>query len=110
VIVEVRALYDNIPCPTPDERSSSAEPLHLTDAALQTNIFGLHCGMWVIDCASCQAYNVCVIMAPCERWPQGGAEERIACPRGEGEAPAMGIIKRGCVMPTATGYKRALST
>jgi hypothetical protein len=75
-----------------------------------TNICGLHCGMWVIDCASGQAYNVFVIMAPCERWPQGGAEERLACPRGEGEAPAMGSIKRGRVMPTATGYKRALST
>jgi hypothetical protein len=70
-----------------------------------TNICGLHCGMGVIDCVSCQAYNVCVIMASCERCPHGGAEERIACPRGEGEAPAMGSIQRGRVRPTATGYK-----
>ena len=75
-----------------------------------TTICGLHCGMGVLDCALCQAYNVCVIMASCERCPQGGAEERIACPRGEGEAPAMGSIKRGRVRHPATGYKRALST
>ena len=74
-----------------------------------TNLCGLHCGVWVIDCASWQAYNVCVIMASCERCPQGGAEERLACPKGEGEAPAMGSIKRGRVIPTATGYKRALA-
>jgi hypothetical protein len=40
---------------------------------------------------------------------RGGAEERIACPRGAGETPAMGSIKRGRVMPPATGYKRAWS-
>src|SRR5207247_1492003 len=45
-----------------------------------TTICGLHCGMGVLDCALCQAYNVCVIMASCERCPQGGAEERRACP------------------------------
>src|SRR4051812_15426012 len=74
-----------------------------------TTICGLHCGMGVLDCALCQAYNVCVIMASCERCPQGGAEERLACPRGAGEAPAMGSIKRGRVRHPATGYKRALS-
>jgi hypothetical protein len=41
--------------------------------------------------------------------PHAGAEERIAFPRGEEEAPAMGIIKRGRVMHTATGYKRSVA-
>jgi hypothetical protein len=41
--------------------------------------------------------------------PHGGAEERIAFPRGEEEAPAMGIIKRGRVRHTATGYKRSVA-
>ena len=41
--------------------------------------------------------------------PHGGAEERIAFPRGEEEAPAMGIIKRGRVRQTATGYKRSVA-
>jgi hypothetical protein len=61
------------------------------DSALlsQTNICGLHCGVWVIDCVSWQAYNVCVIMVSCERRAegadraQGSAEERVACPTGE---------------------------
>jgi len=54
-----------------------------------TNILGLHCGVWVIDCVSWQAYNVCVIMVSCERRAegadraQGSAEERVACPTGE---------------------------
>ena len=41
--------------------------------------------------------------------PHGGAEERIAFPRGEGEAPAMGVIKRGRVRHTATGYRRSVA-
>ena len=32
-----------------------------------TNICGLHCGVWVVDCTLYQAYNVCVIMVSCER-------------------------------------------
>jgi hypothetical protein len=62
-----------------------------------TNICGLHCGMGVIDCVSCQAYNVCVIMASCERCPHGGAEERIACPRGGGRGAGHGQhTERSC--------------
>ena len=30
------------------------------------NTFALHCGVWIIDCRRRQAYNVFVIMAPCE--------------------------------------------
>src|SRR5262249_20729641 len=30
--------------------------------------FRLHCGAWVVDCISRQAYKVSVIMAPCKRW------------------------------------------
>jgi hypothetical protein len=40
---------------------------------------------------------------------QGGAEKRIALPRGEVEAPATGVVERGCVMHTATGYKRSVA-
>src|SRR5262245_1900860 len=40
---------------------------------------------------------------------QGGAEERMACPRGAGETPAMGSLKSDRVMPPATGDKRAWS-
>ena len=28
----------------------------------------IHCRVWVVDCASRQAYNAFVIMAICERW------------------------------------------
>jgi len=49
------------------------------DALLSlTNIFGLHYGVWhvklacrkdtVVDWLARQAYNVFIIMAPCERW------------------------------------------
>jgi len=37
--------------------------------------------------------------------PQGGAEERIAFPMGEGEGPAKGIVETDYCMHTATGYK-----
>src|SRR5262245_3762864 len=29
-------------------------------------MFGLHCGVWSVDCAWHQGYKVVVIMAPCE--------------------------------------------
>jgi hypothetical protein len=32
------------------------------------NSFGLHCGVWGVDCAAHQAYNVSVVTAACERW------------------------------------------
>jgi hypothetical protein len=36
---------------------------------------------------------------------QGSAEERLALRRGEGEAPAKGIVEVGCVIYDATEYK-----
>jgi len=36
--------------------------------ACSHNTFGLPYGVWVIDCAPPQAYNVFVIIAPCKRW------------------------------------------
>ena len=41
--------------------------------------------------------------------PQGGAEERVALPRREVEAPAKGIVERGCCMHTATEYKGSVA-
>ena len=32
----------------------------------QTTMFRLHCGGWVVDCASRQAYNVSVVLVLCE--------------------------------------------
>jgi hypothetical protein len=37
-------------------------------ALSQINTFGLHCGVWVVDCRLRQGYKVSVVMAPCERW------------------------------------------
>ena len=45
---------------------SKIDPFLRHRLALTTHLFGLHCGMWVIDCASPKAYNVSV-MAPFER-------------------------------------------
>jgi len=48
--------------------ANSIRPFFATTALLsQTNTFELLCGVWVIDCVPPQAYNVFVIMAPCER-------------------------------------------
>jgi hypothetical protein len=41
--------------------------------------------------------------------PHGGAEERIAFPRGEGEAPTKGVIEIARVRHIATGYKRSVA-
>lgn len=51
-----------------DTQEYHAFPALLYDSALlaQHNTFGLHCGVWVIDYASRQVYNVFDVMAPCE--------------------------------------------
>jgi hypothetical protein len=55
------------------------------------NTFGLHCGVWVIDCESRQGYKVSVVMAPCERWSWGEGEmagESMVGWRGRGNLDA----------------------
>ena len=42
----------------------------------QNYTFGLHCGVWGVDCAARQGYNVS-IMAPCERWQWAWAEWHV---------------------------------
>jgi hypothetical protein len=50
------------------EFANSIRPFFATAPFSQLHhMFGLQCGIWVIDCGSPQAYNVSVIRAPYER-------------------------------------------
>src|SRR5262249_25771330 len=67
-------LSESLPCSCPLGMSTSPPRSHSTclcDASDTTSC--LHCGVWVLDCRSRQGYNVCVVMAPCDRceWVEG---------------------------------------
>jgi hypothetical protein len=41
---------------------------HGMNMNLPATLFRPHRGVWIVDCTSRQAYKVCVVMAPRERW------------------------------------------